>query len=108
MPAQGKSQKTNVRAKANSTRTQSLLASPCHFAVEFRNAHISRPKDLLHLREDIQVCRFRPGTSGGDHFGLGFVLASVGSFQSGRGSRSARSDKTCPPVLSSNSVCMKR
>src|ERR1017187_4531146 len=108
MPAQGESQKTNVHAKASSTRAQSLLVPPYHFAVEFRSAHSSRPKDLLHLREDIQICRFLLGNSGGDHFGLGVVLASVGSFQSGRGSRSARCDKTCPHVLSSNSVCTNR
>src|SRR5208337_4376313 len=39
---------------------------------------------------------------------FGVVLSSVGLSHCGRGSHSARRDRTCPPVLSSNSVCMKR
>src|SRR5271165_3903995 len=49
-----------------------------------------------------------PVMSGSAHFGFCVVLGSVGLFQSGRGSRSARRNRTCPPVLSSKSLCMKR
>src|SRR5271157_1268991 len=39
--------------------TQSVLVPPYHLDVEFRSAYCSRPKDLLHLPGNIQICRFR-------------------------------------------------
>ena len=43
-----------------------------------------------------------------DHFGFCVVLASVGFFESGRGSRSARRYKTCPPgILIEERACEK-
>ena len=50
---------TLARAKAGSTQTQSLLVPPYHLDVVLRSAHCSGPTNLLDLRGDIQICRFR-------------------------------------------------
>src|SRR5271165_323198 len=48
-----------------------------------------------------------PVAFGSGHFGFCVARGSAGLFQSGTGSLSARRNRTCPPMLSSKSVCMK-